>query len=64
MPLALSIVLSPVGHHVFAWVILAFVAWSAGLLLVGVRAVHGWGWGRAAAAAAAPVVAAAVLLAL
>ncbi len=29
---------------------LAFVAWSVGLLLVGVRAVHGWTWVRAAAA--------------
>ena len=28
----------------------AFVAWSVGLLLVGVRAVHGWTWARAAAA--------------
>jgi hypothetical protein len=64
VPLALSIVLSPVGQHAFAWVILAFVAWSAGLLLVGVQAVHGWGWGRAAAAAAVPVAVAAVLLAL
>jgi len=28
----------------------AFVLWSAGLLLIGVRAVHGWPWSRAAAA--------------
>jgi len=26
---------------------LAFALWSAALLLVGVRAVHGWSWGRA-----------------
>jgi hypothetical protein len=26
---------------------LAFAGWSAALLLVGVRAVHGWSWGRA-----------------
>jgi hypothetical protein len=64
VPLALSLVLSPVGRDAFAWVVLAFVAWSAALLLVGVRAVHGWGWGRAAAAAALPVAAAAALLAL
>jgi hypothetical protein len=64
VPLALSLVLSPVGRDAFAWVLLVFVAWSAALLLVGVRAVHGWTWGRAAAAAALPVAAAAALLAL
>jgi hypothetical protein len=41
---------------------------SAGLLVVGVRAVHGWTWGRAAAACAlalvAPVVLALVLSSL
>jgi hypothetical protein len=44
---------------IFGGVYLGFVAWSLWLLLVGVRAVHGWTWGRAAAviaiAAAAPV---------
>ena len=64
VPLALSLVLSPVGRDAFAWVVLAFVAWSAALLLIGVRSVHGWSWGRAAAAAAVPVAAAAGLLAL
>jgi len=34
---------------------LAFVLWSAALLVVGVRAVHGWSWPRAALAAAAPI---------
>ena len=63
VPLALSLVLSPVGRGDFAWVVLAFVAWSAALLLIGVRAVHGWTWARAAAAAVVPVVAAALLLA-
>lgn len=29
---------------------LAFAAWSAALLLVGVRAVHGWSWARSLAA--------------
>jgi hypothetical protein len=29
---------------------LAFVAWATILLVVGVRAVHGWTWPRAAAA--------------
>ena len=38
------------GDAVFGGVYLGFVAWSMLLLLVGVRAVHGWTWGRAAAA--------------
>ena len=40
------------GDAVFGGVYLGFVAWSVLLLLVGVRAVHGWTWGRAAAAVA------------
>ena len=32
---------------VFEALELAFAGWSAALLLVGVRAVHGWSWGRA-----------------
>jgi hypothetical protein len=47
------------GSHVFAVLELAFVAWSVVLLVVGVRAVHGWTWARALAtsalAAALPV---------
>lgn len=47
------------GDAVFGGVYLGFVAWSFWLLLVGVRTVHGWTWGRAAAtivlAAAVPV---------
>ena len=35
---------------VFHAVELGFVAWAAALLLVGVRAVHGWSWARALAA--------------
>ena len=38
------------GSHIFAGLELAFVAWSTILLVVGVRAVHGWTWARAAAA--------------
>jgi|SRR5581483_285586 len=38
------------GSHVFAALELMFVAWSAVLLVVGVRSVHGWTWVRAAAA--------------
>ena len=34
---------------------LAFLAWTVALLLIGIRAVHGWTWARAAAAAAAAV---------
>ena len=37
---------------IFGGVFLGFVAWSLLLLLIGVRAVHGWSWGRAAAAVA------------
>jgi len=40
------------GDAVFGGVYLGFVAWSVLLLLVGVRAVHGWTWGRTAAAVA------------
>jgi hypothetical protein len=64
VPLALSLVLSPVGRGAFAWVVPVFVAWSAAMLVIGVRAVHGWTWPRAAAGVAPPLVAAALLLAL
>ena len=40
---------------------LGFVGWAAVLLVIGVRAVHGWTWGRAALAAAAPVATAVAL---
>jgi hypothetical protein len=38
------------GSHIFAVLELAFVAWAAVLLVVGVRSVHGWTWARSAAA--------------
>ena len=38
------------GAHVFTALGLVFVAWSAVLLAIGIRAVHGWTWGRALAA--------------
>ena len=38
------------GGRAFSVVDLVFVAWSVGLLVTGVRAVHGWTWVRAAAA--------------
>ena len=40
------------GIAVFGGVYLGFVAWSVWLLLIGVRTVHGWTWGRAAATVA------------
>lgn len=44
------------GAHVFAALELAFAAWAAVLLVVGVRSVHGWTWVRAAAACVPVVV--------
>jgi hypothetical protein len=56
------------GGLAFDLIQLAFVLWSAYLLLTGVRAVHGWTWGRAGAACAfavaAPVVVALALSSL
>jgi hypothetical protein len=40
------------GGEAFAVIWLAFVAWAAALLVIGVRAVHGWTWARAGAACA------------
>jgi hypothetical protein len=40
------------GDAVFGGVYLGFVAWSLLLLVIGVRTVHGWTWGRGAAAVA------------
>jgi hypothetical protein len=40
------------GDAIFGGVYLGFVAWCVLLLLVGVRTVHGWTWGRASAAVA------------
>jgi hypothetical protein len=49
------------GGHVLADLFYVFVAWALGLLVVGIRTVHGWSWPRAAVtvvlAAAAGVVA-------
>jgi hypothetical protein len=56
---------------VFAWAFYVFVVWALVLLVVGVRTVHGWSWGRslagvgfAAAIAAGLAVAVSVLYAL
>jgi len=64
VPLALCLVLAPVGAHRFSYVALVFLAWSAVLLAIGVRSVHGWAWPRALAATLAPIAVGAVLLAL
>jgi hypothetical protein len=40
------------GDTIFGAVFIGFLVWSALLLLVGVRAVHGWTWARAAGAVA------------
>jgi hypothetical protein len=40
------------GHgagSVLAWLFYAFVLWALALLVIGVRTVHGWGWGRSLA---------------
>jgi hypothetical protein len=53
------------GGDVFAWLFYVFVLWALALLLVGVRTVHGWGWGRSLAGVAfAAVIAAGLALAV
>jgi hypothetical protein len=53
---------------VFTWLSLAFAGWALALLVIGVRAVHGWSWVRAlgttALAAAIPALLVVVLRAL
>jgi hypothetical protein len=41
------------GGAIFVVLALGFLLWTVGLLVLGVRAVHGWTWARAAAAVAA-----------
>jgi hypothetical protein len=50
---------SATANHVFGGLQLAFAFWALALLVIGVRTVHGWSWGRALAAVTA---AAAVLV--
>jgi hypothetical protein len=40
------------GAHVFTVLDLAFIAWAGLLLVIGIRAVHGWTWQRALATCA------------
>jgi hypothetical protein len=46
-----------VGPRIFDALELGFLLWSATLLVLGVRAVHGWTWARAGAACALAIVA-------
>jgi hypothetical protein len=50
---------SGAGGDVLFWSAIAFGAWTVALLVIGIRAVHGWTWGRAFATlalAASPIV--------
>jgi hypothetical protein len=47
---------------VFRGLDVAFLVWALALLVIGVRAVHGWTWARAAAASAIAVVAPALVV--
>jgi hypothetical protein len=44
------------GGRLFTALMLALTAWAVALLVVGVRSVHGWRWGRALAASVPAVV--------
>jgi hypothetical protein len=52
------------GPRAFDVVELGFLLWSAALLVIGVRAVHGWTWPRAGAACVLAIVVAALIGAL
>jgi hypothetical protein len=49
------------GAHIFTILELGFAVWALALLVIGVRAVHGWSWPRAGAACALAVAAPALL---
>jgi hypothetical protein len=51
------------GDAIFGGIYFAALAWSAWLLVVGVRAVHGWTWARAAAAVALAAIVPALIVA-
>ena len=44
------------GGTFFVAIWIGFVVWSGALLVIGVRAVHGWTWARAGAACAFAVI--------
>ena len=48
---------SGTGGSVFVALNLAFLAWGAVLLVLGIRVVHGWPWGRAVGAVAVTLIA-------
>jgi hypothetical protein len=48
---------SGTGGQVFALLQLVFLAWTASLLVIGIRVVHGWTWERAGAAVVVAVAA-------
>jgi hypothetical protein len=48
---------------IFGGIFLGFVAWSVILLVIGVRSVHGWSWGRAVGAVAIAAVLPALIVA-
>jgi hypothetical protein len=52
------------GGTVFGALTLLFAAWAAVLLVVGVRAVHGWSWARASLGALPALALAAILVAV
>ena len=43
---------SGIGGSAFGWTALAFAAWAAVLVAIGIRSVHGWTWPRSLAALA------------
>ena len=51
------------GDAIFGGFYVAFLVWSACLLVIGVRAVHGWTWARAVGAVALAAVAPALIVA-
>jgi hypothetical protein len=55
---------SPTGDRIFDVLQLGFALWTVALLVVGLRTVERWGWGRALAAVTAAVAVVAALVAL
>jgi hypothetical protein len=73
VPIALSLVLWPVklglyggsdaatGAKILTGAFIGACVWAGVLLVIGIRAVHGWSWGRAVLAALVPLVVGALL---